>query len=150
MCFCGVFISSAGYRFSPDVCTDGLDFSILMIFPAGYFFGGTMLKVRPKTYNTKHTTTGDHVDRRILQYSRANKRITACHTELVLCIVTHVLCKGIIREIIKTWKILSLKEIVLARLPQRSVYGARSDDRWNYCTHHSSTCRRQPLENSGV
>ena len=98
---CGVFIISADYRFSPDICTDGLVFSMLMIFPAGYFFGGTMLKVRPKTYNTKHTTTGDHVDRRILQYSRANKRITACHTELVLCIVTHVLCKGIIREITK-------------------------------------------------
>ena len=30
-----------------------------------------MLNVPPKTYNKKHTTTGDHVDRRILQYSRA-------------------------------------------------------------------------------
>ena len=95
MWFCEVFINSAGYRCSPDICADGLVFSIVMISPEGHFWGGTicMLNVPPKTYNKKHTTTGDHVDRRILQYSRANKRIIACQTVLILCIVTHFLCK---------------------------------------------------------
>ena len=44
MCFCGVFLISAGYRFSPDICTDGFVFSILMIFPAGYLGGAYYAK----------------------------------------------------------------------------------------------------------
>ena len=31
-----------------------------------------------------------------------------------------------------------------------SVCRARRDDRRKYCTHHSSTCRRQPPDRSGV
>ena len=51
------------------VCTDGFDLSILMIFPAGYFRGGTLyiLKLPPKIHNTKHTTASDHDNRGILQ-----------------------------------------------------------------------------------
>ena len=39
-------------------------------------------------------------------------------------------------------------ETLIIQNTNPSVYRARRDGRRNYCTHHSSTCRRQPPERS--
>ena len=53
ICVGSLFISFAGYRFSPDTCTDGFVFAILVIFPAGYFWGAHCSKSASEICNTK-------------------------------------------------------------------------------------------------